>query len=178
MIATQTVTKCPRCRGASVTPLAREEDRQRFQCNGCQENFIAPAEPESNVGQEPTEVSRRFSFLPIAAPDASENPAGLAKATCEKCGKPYLNLGVRYDKHIANCDGKVKWKAPGSRRRRPLPGGEYVQGAQQTYTLYLETLRTRKSILEAELRAVDSLLSEFDKAGVVGGSAPPLGDRA
>lgn len=180
MIATPTVTKCPRCRGTSVTALAREEDRQRFQCNNCHENFIAPAEPDLNLSQEPATATKKFSFLPIAAPDASENLIGLVKATCEKCGKPYHNLGKRYDHHIATCDGKVKWKAPGSRRRRQqMPGGDQVQGAQQTYTAYLETLKARKLLLEMELRAVDGLIAETEKLKGVGGAAQvPFSDGA
>lgn len=173
--ATKTTKRpeCPRCRGLSTVPLARDGDKQRHQCLSCSENFTLPAEPETGAPAEP-ERRTGVAHAPIAFQETGAR--GGPKATCEKCGKPYYSLGVRWEAHVKECDGKKKWQPKQPRRRTTpkTPAADLVQGVARTYELYIETLRARKAVLEAELRSVDGLLGEAEKMVAARGAPVPF----
>jgi hypothetical protein len=113
-------------------------------------------------------VTAATAFSPISIPEPSAGPAG----TCEKCGKPYLRLGKKYDQHVAVCDGKNKYVAPKKRARRPI---DIVlpPSAAEIYARSLAALQARKAALEAEVRGIDLAIAEIqEKIKGVGGAAP------
>jgi hypothetical protein len=159
--STVAAPSCQRCKG-QTTPLIKDGDRQRFECQRCGETFWGPA--LVGVPDPAAQTARPTAFVPIAIPEATAGPLG----TCEKCLKPYYKLGKRYDAHIATCDGKKKYVAP---RKRAKPVLAAPPTPSQVYELSLAAMRARKATLEAELRGLDVAIAEVEKLKAVGGPA-------
>lgn len=164
-----TLPGCPRCK-RPTRPLVREGDRQRFECTVCSETFWAPAIAESMVDiiEKPLPG---FAFAPISIPERTATDSAGPRATCEKCGKPYFNLGKRYEDHVTSCDGKKKYREKVSRTRRsPLD----LPTPTQVYAAHIAALMARRSSLEAEIRGIDSAVLELT-AKMQGAEGPPQG---
>lgn len=168
MIATAAVL-CPRCGRNETTPLARDGDLQRYQCERCSETFTGPAAPEEKL-QAPA-PERSFAHAPIATPEPSGTISVGGSGKCTKCGKPYLRLGKRFEKHVASCGGQP-YQAPVRRPRRmmafPSPPTPYA-----VYDQTLLALRARKLALEAEIRGVDAVIAEVEALRGTGGAPAP-----
>lgn len=171
--STATPPACPRCKRTTL-PLVRDGDRQRFECTACTETFWAPAltplEPE--ISEKPLPG---FSFAPISIPERTATDNAGPRATCEKCGKPYFNLGKRYEEHVSTCDGKKKYQEKVSRRRRPLLD---LPTPAQVYAAHVAALLARRASLEAEIRGIDLAVADLnEKMKGAGGPAPvPFSD--
>lgn len=161
-----TTPACQRCK-RPTNALVREGDRQRFECTGCGLTFWdqAIAEPASDASKG----QQSFAFSPIAIPERTATDGAGPRAKCEKCGKPYINLGKRYEHHVATCDGKpYKEKVP--RKRRVLLD---VQSPTQVYASSIAALLARRCALEAEIRGIDSAVAEInEKMKGAGGPSP------
>jgi hypothetical protein len=164
VIATAGV-QCSRCKRTSVTPLARDGDRQRFSCDACGENFSGPALPGAEPDAAP--AAPKFSYAPIGIPDKS---AVVESHACPKCRKPYLNLGKPYERHVASCDG-TPYRAPRKRGARVQPEMELAPEPEVIFERSLAALRARKLALEAELRGLDATILEIEKLRGAGGAA-------
>jgi hypothetical protein len=186
---------CPRCKRAEITPLALvDNDRQRFQCNSCSENFTGPRllEKPSPKGLEkgveaPAPPPAQpplpgFSYVPIAPPEHSDlaREAQPSK-TCEKCGKPYYKAGKRFEEHVRTCDG-TPFVQPASRRRalvqpsaaQPIFGAPPArlvlpQGTQKALEISIDALRVQRSVLEAEIAEIDRTIMNLEKLKGLGG---------
>lgn len=167
MIATEPAVSCPRCKRTAVTPLAAEGDLQRFNCQGCGENFSGPALRTSQAAAAPA-PDRRFAHVPIMSPDEGLK---MVAGTCPKCQKPYLRLGKKYDLHVAACDGKP-FVAPVRRPRKEKAPVSLPPEPGVIYELSLASLRARRAALEAELRGIDQAIADIEKLRGVGGAAP------
>ena len=152
---------CQRCKG-QTTPLIKDGDRQRFECQRCGETFWGPA--LVGVPDPAAQTARPTAFVPIAIPERTAGPL----AICPKCEKPYYQLGKRYDTHIASCDGKKKYVAA---RKRTKPVLAVPPTPSQVYELSLAAMRARKATLEAEIRGLDLAIAEVEKLKAAGGSA-------
>lgn len=160
---------CPRCKKSSdIHPLVKEGDRQRFNCQGCSENFWAPALPDVEV--ETSKSLPGFAFVPIAPPEKTATDGAAPRAKCEKCQKPYFNLGKRYEQHLASCDGKKPHKEKVPRRKyAPLD----IPSPTQVYASSVAALLARRAALEAEIRGIDLAVAEInEKMKGAGGPAP------
>jgi len=158
---------CPRCKRNSCIPLVRDADKQRFECSFCGETFWSTPLPSSlpDPGAQ-TSTGPRTAFVPISIPEPTAGPAGI----CLKCGKPYLKLGKKFEKHVAECDGKP-YVAP---KKRSRPVLAVPPTPSQVYELSLAAMRARKATLEAEIRGLDAAIVEVEKLQAAGGpvSAP------
>lgn len=163
---------CLRCK-RPTNPLAREGDRQRFECTGCSLTFWDQALAPPTA--EPKKDQQTFSFAPIMMPEKTATDGAGPRAKCEKCLKPYFNLGKRYDQHIASCDGTKKFQEKAPRRRRALLD---IPTPAQVYAGHVAALMARRASLEAEIRGIDSAVAELnEKMKGAGGSAPaPFSD--
>lgn len=154
--STATPPACPRCKRTTL-PLVRDGDRQRFECTACTETFWAPAltplEPE--ISEKPLPG---FAFAPISIPERTATDSAGPRATCEKCQKPYFNLGKRYEDHVATCDGKKKYQEKVPRRRRALLD---IPTPAEVYGSHVAALLARRASLEAEIRGIDSAVLEL-----------------
>lgn len=170
--STAALPACPRCKRTSdITPLVREGDRQRFNCGACSENFWdlpVPGVPDPAVQTAP----RGSAFSPIAILERTATEAAEPKRMCLKCGKPYFNLGQRFEAHVASCDGKKRYVAPGSRRRRAARVDPAPPSPEQIYGASLAALRARRAALEAEIAGLDVAIAGIEKLKGAGGAAP------
>lgn len=164
---------CPRCRRADVTPLAREEDRQRYECSPCGESFWAPV---TKAIAEPVQEAPgpRFSHVPIAMPEESDLRIlrGNAAGYCPKCEKPYFKLGKRYEAHVEACKG-IRFVAPKRRQQKSVvfttPNAPDIG---LIYDQSIAALKARRCALEAEMAGLDMAISEIEKKKGAGGAAP------
>ena len=173
MISTNGTVVCPRCKRNETVPLAREDDRQRYQCQSCSENFWAPyvenkAEP---VAEAP--VTPRFSHVSIAVPEKSDvrSRYDVAPTLCKKCNKPYFNLGKRFDAHVANCSG-VPYVVAKRRLKADAISALMAPDVSKVYQQSIDALKARRAALEAEIRGVDFAILEIEKLKGAGGPAP------
>jgi hypothetical protein len=146
---------CLRCK-RPTNALAREGDRQRFECTGCSLTFWGEAIAEPVM--DPKKAQQSFAFSPILMPEKTATDGAGPRAKCEKCLKPYFNLGKRYEQHIASCDGTKKFEEKAPRRRRALLD---IPTPAQVYAGHVAALMARRASLEAEIRGIDSAVAEL-----------------
>lgn len=171
-MAVETDVICPRCRKTEASPLARDGDLQRYQCLGCSENFSVPAPLESAVAAPAETSSPGHSYAPVNVPE----PTGAVNGRpCPKCGKLYLRLGSRYDRHVQDCNGIASSTSPQPRSRTQAPDRvvPVAPGTMQAFGLSIDALKAQRQALEAEIRGIDMAIATLERIKGAGG-APPV----
>lgn len=88
---------------------------------------------------------------------------GEPKGKCPKCMKPYERLGIRYEKHVAECKGGT-WRAPVPRSSRKKPGVEEPEEpeARTSIDQVISFIRSRKVDLEREREILKAQVKVLD----------------
>lgn len=171
---------CTRCGRQGAEPLAVDGDKQRFQCRPCGESFWGPLLGQAPAAPAPARPEG-VAHAPIAAPE----PGDIAEpvlASCGKCGKPYSRLGKFYERHLASCDGSVKYEAPAPRRAAAAPAPDPLRtmdgATMRAIATSIEALRAQRSALEGEIRGINSAIETLEKIHGPGGAGVPFGGGA
>lgn len=178
--------ECPRCKRTELTTLAREEDRQRYQCKACNENFTAPA-PAEKSGNGEAVVETSFIPVPIQIPE--KDAAGVA-GHCPKCQKPYLRLGKFYESHVVSCDGTpfvhtnrraggtlLPVSAPAAATPPALAPAEaspVPSSITKAFEVSIEALKAQRSVLETEIAEINRTITTLEKLKGLGGASAPF----